>query len=252
MITGIEINGKHSYRDFGALLARRSMDYPEEQQITETVPYSNIEYDFTDLYGERILMRRNVVYRFKFVNPDSTVNEEDVERFVKFMFSLTADVSIYEDDYPRFHWVGKRTTIKNIEDTVGHELGARMVEVTFHCEPYRVSNRGDSFPADVTKFPDIDGDGSVTAADATLIATAAANIGAGEPSGLPVDPEVPGRTIEEQEIRADADRNGEINAVDAQFVLSFASAVGAGDYEDTPEGWAKFLNDSFGIEEEVL
>lgn len=252
MIIGIEINGKHSYRDFGALLARRSMDYPEEQQVTASVPYSNIEYDFTDLFGERILMRRNVVFRFKFVNQNRTVNEEDVERFVKFMYSLTSDVSIYEDDYPRFHWIGKRTTVKNIEDTVGHELGARMVEVTFHCEPFRVSNLGDSFPVDEALYPDIDGDGEITAVDAQWIQTAAANIGAGEPSGLPVDPEVPGRTLEEQETRADADRNGEINAVDAQLVLSFASAVGAGYYENTPAGWAAFLNDAFGVEEEVL
>lgn len=252
MIYGISINNKHSFRDFHALLARRSFEYPEELQVTASVPYSNIEYDFTVLYGSQVLMRRDVIFRFKFVNPNQTVNDEDIAAFVEFLYSLSGDVDIYEDDHLRYHWRGKRTTVKNIEDTVGHEYGAHMVEVTFHCLPKRISNLGVAFDVDETKFPDIDGDGSVTAVDAQYILTAAANIGAGEPSGLPVDPEVPGRTLEEQEIRADADRNGEINASDAMLVNMFAAEVGAGHYADTPAGWAKFLNDSFGLDTEVI
>lgn len=242
MITGIEINGKHSYRDFHALLARRSFDYPDELQVTETVPYSNIEYDFTDLYGERVLMRRDVIYRFKFINPNQVVNDEDINAFVSFLYELKDDVDIYEDDDMRYHWTGKRTTIKNIEDTVGYELGARMIEVTFHCEPYRSSNLGNAFVADPDRFPDIDDSGTVTASDGTDILIAAANIGAGDPSGLTTA----------QEIKADADRNGRINSSDATLVFTFVAEVGAGNYANTPAGWAAFLNNQFGRDTEVI
>ncbi|MBR0340746.1 MAG: hypothetical protein IJH64_00575 [Oscillospiraceae bacterium] len=242
MITGIEINGKHSFRDFGALLARRSFEYPEELQVVEGVPYSNIEYNFTDLFGEQVLMRRDVIYRFKFVDVDKTVNDENIARFMEFLYSIRDDVSIYEDDNPRYHWIGRRKTIKNIEDTVGHELGAQMIEVTFRCNPKRTSNLGDSFIVDASRFPDVDDDGAVTAADAALILSAASHIGSGEPSGL----------TPEQELKADCDRNGVISASDAALCLTFASQTGSGKYTNDPAGWAKFLNAQFGRDDEVI
>lgn len=82
--------------------------------------------------------------------------------------------------------------------------------------------------------PDVDGDGFVTAADSALILTAAAHIGAGEPSGL----------TPEQELRADADRDGSISPLDAQLVDQFTAAVGAGDYTDDADGWLAFLTAS--------
>jgi hypothetical protein len=98
--------------------------------------------------------------------------------------------------------------------------------------PYVSMNGRDcSFGGDADCFPDIDGDGLVTAADAEMIATAAANIGAGEPSGL----------TKAQERRADADLDGAITASDAETVQAFAAAVGAGDYTNDPAGWLAFL-----------
>ena len=84
-------------------------------------------------------------------------------------------------------------------------------------------------PAD--DFPDIDGDGIISAADEQLILNAAANIGAGIPTGLTPD----------QERRADAAQDGKITAADGQLAGEFATQAGAGVYENSPAGWFCFL-----------
>ena len=92
---------------------------------------------------------------------------------------------------------------------------------------------GTAIPISDCHYPDIDGDGRVSATDASSILAAAANIGAGRESGL----------TPEQEQLADANRDGKINAIDASLVLNFSASVGAGNYEGSLEGWIDFLND---------
>jgi len=92
---------------------------------------------------------------------------------------------------------------------------------------------GTAIPISDCHFPDIDGDGRVTASDSSMILAAAANIGTGHESGL----------TPEQELLADVNRDGSINAVDASLVLSFAAELGVGKYSNNQEGWTEFLSD---------
>jgi len=92
---------------------------------------------------------------------------------------------------------------------------------------------GTAIPISDCHFPDIDGDGRVTASDSSLILAAAANLGTGRESGL----------TPEQELLADANRDGSINAVDASLVLSFAAELGVGKYSNNQDGWTEFLSD---------
>ena len=91
---------------------------------------------------------------------------------------------------------------------------------------------GTAIPISDCHYPDIDGDGRVSAADASSILAAAANLGTGRESGL----------TPEQEVLADVNRDGSINAVDASLVLSFAADLGVGKYSSNQEGWIEFLN----------
>lgn len=90
-----------------------------------------------------------------------------------------------------------------------------------------------SIPISDCHYPDVNGDGQVNASDASLILTAAANLGAGNESGL----------TPEQELLADANSDGSINARDASLVQMYAAQCGAGNYSDSLEGWIEFLND---------
>ena len=84
-------------------------------------------------------------------------------------------------------------------------------------------------------YPDIDGDGSVTSIDASMVLSAYANIQAGEPSGL----------TPEQEDLADANRDGIINSIDASLIMSFYAACSSGEYINNQTGWTTFMTEHY-------
>ena len=84
-------------------------------------------------------------------------------------------------------------------------------------------------------FPDIDGNGTVTAIDSSMVLTAYTNIQAGEPSGL----------TPEQEDLADANRDGIISSVDASLIMSFYSGCSTGDYTNNQAGWTTFMTEHY-------
>lgn len=84
-------------------------------------------------------------------------------------------------------------------------------------------------------YPDIDGNGTVTAIDASMVLTAYTNIQAGEPSGL----------TPEQEDLADANRDGIISSVDASLIMSFYSGCSTGTYTNNQAGWTTFMTEHY-------
>ena len=87
-----------------------------------------------------------------------------------------------------------------------------------------------SFP-----FPDIDGDGTITTTDASMVLNACANIQSGNPSGL----------TPEQEDLADTNRDGIINSVDASLIMSFVSGCLTGNYTNDQTGWNTFMAEHY-------
>lgn len=61
---GITLHDKHSYRDFGAWLKSKTIGIPSTIKITETIPYMQGSYDFTELYGEQTYDDRELEYEF--------------------------------------------------------------------------------------------------------------------------------------------------------------------------------------------
>ncbi|MDE6729465.1 MAG: hypothetical protein K2J71_01655 [Oscillospiraceae bacterium] len=85
----------------------------------------------------------------------------------------------------------------------------------------------------VAGYPDLDGDGRVSASDVSMILAASAQGGSGGDSGL----------TEEQETLADLNGDGVINAEDASLISEFSTALGVGLYQNTAIGWMKFKKD---------
>lgn len=239
---GIRIDGKHTWADFRAMLASSSKPFPTKQIVTATIPYSNIEPDFSEIYGKTVYNKRDVSYRFKFYDNNPLLNLKRCEALANWLYSLDGEKEIFDDYEPTHHFIGKCTNVEYVS-TVGEEFGAIMISVTFRCEPYKKTNGEPAFVVSSEYFPDIDDDGEVTASDAAEILEAAARIGSGQESGL----------TPEQEKKADADRDGKITSEDAALVNEFAAAVGArGQYDNSPSGWAEFLNNKFHRLPDVL
>lgn len=84
---GIEFNGKHSYKDFGITLGtEKEIGYPEKEKIKVKVPFSNVEYDFSELYGEQTYTTRPLKYTFNVLDRHVISNTEKIN-FMETMLS---------------------------------------------------------------------------------------------------------------------------------------------------------------------
>src|SRR5690625_3711523 len=75
MMKGIEYNGKHSYRDFGLTIAERHIGNPSKIKRKQRVPFSNVEYDFSTIYGDQEYENRELMYKFNVINPRNQTKE---------------------------------------------------------------------------------------------------------------------------------------------------------------------------------
>lgn len=242
MLNGITWHGLHSQIDFGATVTERDTNVPQKDRITDRVPYSSVTHDFTELYGEASYPERILQYKF-------TISDERgirylkprAERFKHWLYEPIEKSELYDDREANYHF--------NAVCTEFHENYTKGViaEITviFAADPFMLPNTTSdrlAIPVSDSRYPDLDGDGRVTAADAAMILSASANLGAGLESGLTA----------EQELLADADRDGSITATDAALVQKFVVQIGTGIWSNDSEGWTDFLNYELDRMPEVL
>jgi hypothetical protein len=231
---GIRIGNIHSYKEYGMRMLERSIGLPQKDERTERVPYSNVTYDFSAIYGTSGYGERTLTYKFEFLDQNPIRAHERLDKIMSWL-SYNGRKNLYDDMIPYYHFEARCTAISQSESH-----GVYTVTVTFKANPFKVSDTHPYTTANAP-YPDINGDGVVNASDAAEILTAASLIGAGMDSGLTA----------EQERLADADGDGRITATDAALVQAFIASVGIGEYPNTPEGWVQFRNDSLAQEESL-
>lgn len=118
---GITLHGKHSYRDFGALLKSKTIGVPSTIKITETVPYMQGVYDFTGLYGEQTYDERALEYEFDLVakNKWSDPKKELRMRSMEFInwIKSSSKSELIDDDYPGFYFLAEAQGEIDIDDS---------------------------------------------------------------------------------------------------------------------------------------
>lgn len=220
-----ETQGFRSPADLGLRLLSRSIGEPPKDDRTERVPYSNITYDFDNLcapsYGERTLQ-----YRFDFLCRNRRC-AADIMVQLRHMLKWSGTRDLYDDAFPDHHFEVRAPTIKE-EDG---QYTVHLVTVTFKAAPAMLPNLVPALRESEKRYPDLNGDGHVTAADASIILNAAEKIAAGKSSGLTAA----------QELLADADLDGTITESDALLVLEYAAAVSAGRFADNMQSWLAYL-----------
>ncbi|MDE5753327.1 MAG: hypothetical protein K2H89_02085 [Oscillospiraceae bacterium] len=242
MINGITWHGKHSLVDFGATLIARDTNVPIRDRVTERVPYSSVTYDFTALFGADSYPERKLQYQFVISDEHGMPTlKQRVNAFRHWLYNSSEKSKLCDDREPKYYFYAVCT-----EFTEKYTNGVMAeITVTFAADPFMIPDAAPeqlAIPVSDSRYPDIDGDGSVTSEDAALILSAAANLNTGLESGL----------TEEQELLADADRDGRITANDAALIRTFAAQCGAGIWDNSPKGWVDFLNQQTGRLSEAI
>ena len=154
-------------------------------------------------------------------------NAEHILYHMKHDLRWSGRRDLYDAGLPDYHFEASEPSVK-MEDGMNT---VHLITVTFQAAPAMIPNQVPALLESEKRYPDLNGDGHVTAADAALILTAAERIAAGQSSGL----------TPENELLADADLDGTITENDSLLVLQYAAAVSAGQFEDSMQSWQKYL-----------
>lgn len=206
----------------GFRMLSRQIGEPQKDDRSERVPFSNITYEFGEpSYGERTL-----TYQLDLLGRDRR-NVQFLLADLRRHLSWSGLRDLHDCALPDYHFEVRAPSVR-AEDG---QNTVTVVTVVFRAEPAMLPNCVPALLESEKRYPDLNGDGHVTAADASIILTAAEHIAAGDASWL----------TPSQLLLADADLDGKVTEADALLVLEYASAVSAGQFDDNMQNWQRFL-----------
>ena len=134
MIKQLIINGKRSYDDFGVYIATRKISQPKKKIIKETIPFSNVVYDFSNMNGEIYWEERTLEYSFDIA--EYTTEEMEIIKSDLLDWLLNVhDADIYDPYIGDYHFHGSFDS-----DSWDEDFGAGVLNVSFTVYPYKISN----------------------------------------------------------------------------------------------------------------
>lgn len=137
MLDQLIIGEKASFDDFGASVATRKISAPKKKEIKETVPFSNVTYDFSDIDGEVYWEERELQYVCEIIAP----TPEDLERkktaFSSWVMNVIKEYLIDPFD-TEYHYIATCADIDYADD---ESLEKTTATVKFTAYPYKIANR---------------------------------------------------------------------------------------------------------------
>lgn len=227
MKKGITINDRHSYYSYGLRMLKRSIGSPPKDEHLERVPYSNITYDFDELFGNSSYGERQITYQFEMIERHIGSAEDRLVGIINDMH-WAGRKDLYDDMLPNYYFEVREPTVTYTEDH-----GVYKISMVFMASPaMQPKNTKKKYNASNVVLPDVNGDGVVDMLDAAMILSAYTG-------SIVLTPE--------QEDLADADRNGIVDGRDSTLVSTFYAKSSTGKYDDmtNDEAWAAFMNETF-------
>ena len=130
------IGDKKSYEHFEASVKDIRIKDPEKKEVKETVPFSNVTYDFSMIDGELYWKERDIEVDFEIMadTPEElVVKKAAFDSWVMNVF----DENIYSPYDPDFHYVGTYNK-KSYADESNKEK--TVATVVFKVYPYKIAN----------------------------------------------------------------------------------------------------------------
>jgi len=140
MIDQLQIGNKFSYDDFEANVKERVIGSPPKKTVKDTVPFSNITYDFSKIDGELYWEERPLEYVLEM---DATTPEELEEKKLDFK---TWVMNVFEEELhdpfiEDYHFIATFNDIV-FDDS---EIEKTTVTVTFSAYPFMIANTKRAF-----------------------------------------------------------------------------------------------------------
>jgi len=156
---GIMFNDQHSFTDLGLTLKSKNIGYPKKVKKLIDIPYTNIQYDMSELYGSQEYENRTITYVFNvFDSGDQDKISMDLLRtnLVNAYMTVNNLSPLFDDDIPDYYFLAEvRNNPSSSEKNARDEL-----EIVFDAYPFRIAENkegGDewdvfNFLTDIAQF----------------------------------------------------------------------------------------------------
>ena len=143
MFDQLIIGDLNSYDDFGASVAERKITKPKKKSIKETVPFTNVVYDFSKINGEIYWEEAILEYVFEIIADSAEELEEKKQPFVSWVMNVMKE-KLYDPFILDYHFIATFDDIQ-CDDS---EIEKSTITVKFTAYPYMIANykRSETFP----------------------------------------------------------------------------------------------------------
>ena len=142
MIDQLIVGSTKSYDDFEASVKERKISQPKKKIIKETVPFSNITYDFSGIDGEVYWEERKLEYIFEILADSPEELEEKKTAFSSWIMNINQE-KLY-DPFTRGYYYLATYEDMTPDDS---EIEKSTITVIFTAYPYKIANE----PTVITK-----------------------------------------------------------------------------------------------------
>lgn len=164
---GIRFNGKHSYEDFGMTIAEKNAGYPDKEKIKVKIPFSNVEYDFSGIYGEQTYSNRSLTYTFNVISKKPTTQKINAieTNLSNWLMNSNGKQRLYDDSMPNYYYLAEVEGGLNFAELWNHG----KLTVTFTAYPFMISELEEghdiwdefNFELDVSQITEFEVNGSL-------------------------------------------------------------------------------------------
>src|SRR5690625_2542005 len=166
---GIFFNGKHSYHDLGVTISEKDIGYPEKEKIKVKVPFSNVEYDFSSLYGDQTFTTRPLAYTFNVLYKHRNLNTVEINlietKLSNWLMGTNGKQKLYDDSIPGYYYLAEVEGGLNFSELWNHGT----LTVVFTAYPFMIAELEEgndiwdefNFELDVAQVTDFQVNGSL-------------------------------------------------------------------------------------------
>lgn len=137
---GINFNGKHSYNEMGYTMPAdgRDIGFPSKEKIVVKVPFSNVEYDFSEIYGSQTYTSRPLTYTFNVLKRGNWTPQAlhmEKTKLINWLMNSNGRKKLYDDDIPGYYFLAEVESESSFED----DFETGTLTVTFRAYPFMIA-----------------------------------------------------------------------------------------------------------------
>lgn len=140
MFDQLIIGDKASYDDFEANVSERRIKDGKKKEIKDSVPFSNVTYDFSAINGEVYWEEKELEYIFE-IEADTAEELEEKKIAFKSWIMNVMNEKLYDPFIRGYHFIA---TFSNI-DPDDSEIEKSTITVKFTAYPYMIANKAKNY-----------------------------------------------------------------------------------------------------------